>query len=186
MYGMGTWKIRLPITLAVIFLLFWQAKGRQNAQRIATWPLGQAVRWRWLAGHFADLGLFAFLSMRLLNHPPAGASLNGMIFLCLALGIAAVVLCALAFLPAVAWREIFRGTGDAWAYMLALGAGACVAASVAERIWYPLARWTLSLAGLLLRPFVSGLAVDPGARTLGTHNFVVEVAPPVPAMKVSD
>jgi exosortase E/protease (VPEID-CTERM system) len=177
LYDMGTWKIRLPITLAVIFLLFWQAKGRQNAQRIASWPLGQIVRWRWLGCHFADAGLFAFLSMRLLNHPPAGATLNGLIVLCLALGIAAVILCALAFLPAVVWREMFRGTGDAWIYVVMLGAGACIAAAVAERIWYPLAQWTLLLAGVLLHPFVPGLSVDPGARTLGTPNFVVEVAP---------
>ena len=35
LFTLGTWKIRVPITLAVIFLLFWQAKGRQNARRIS-------------------------------------------------------------------------------------------------------------------------------------------------------
>jgi exosortase E/protease (VPEID-CTERM system) len=61
--------------------------------------------------------------------------------------------------------------------MVVLGAGACVAATVAERIWYPLARWTLFLSAALLRPFLPGLSIDPAARVLGTPNFLVEVAP---------
>jgi exosortase E/protease (VPEID-CTERM system) len=177
LFNLGTWKIRLPITLAVVFLLFWQARGRQNVQRISTWPLGRGIAWHWLGAHLGAIALFAFFSARLVNHPSPGASLNGMIFLCLALGVAAVVLCALAFLPAAVWREILRGTGDAWVYVLALGAGACVAANVAERIWYPLAHWTLLLADLLLRPFLPGLSVDSGARILGTPKFLIEVAP---------
>src|ERR1700734_2017649 len=114
LFNLGTWKIRLPITLAVVFLLFWQARGRQNAQRISTWPLGRGIAWHWLGAHLGAIALFALLSARLVNHPPQGAGLNGLIFLCLALGVVAVVLCALAFLPAAVWREIFRGTGDAW------------------------------------------------------------------------
>lgn len=78
---------------------------------------------------------------------------------------------------AVVWRETFRGTGDAWAYMVVLGTGACLAAVVAERIWYPLAQWTLVLADLMLRPFLPGMSVDPGARILGTPSFSLEVAP---------
>ena len=177
LFNLGTWKIRLPITLAVVFLLFWQARGRQNTQRISTWPLGRGIAWHWLGSHLAAIALFALLSARLVNHPPQGASLNGMIFLCLALGVVAVALCALAFLPAAVWREIFRGTGDAWLYVAALGAGACVAANVAERIWYPLAHWTLLLADVMLRPFLPGLSVDAGARILGTPKFLIEVAP---------
>ncbi len=177
LFDLGTWKIRLPITVAVIFLLFWQARGRQNVQRISTWPLGRGIAWRWLVSHVGAIALFAFFSARLVDHTPEGAGFNGLIFLCLALGVAAVVFCALAFLPAAIWREIFRGTGDAWVYVVALGAGACLAASVAERIWYPLAQWTLLLADLLLRPFLPGLSVDSGARILGTSKFLIEVAP---------
>src|ERR1700691_1400710 len=43
LFTLGTWKIRVPITLAVIFLLFWQAKGRQNVRRISTWQLGRGI-----------------------------------------------------------------------------------------------------------------------------------------------
>jgi exosortase E/protease (VPEID-CTERM system) len=176
LFTLGTWKIRVPITLAVIFLLFWQAKGRQNARRISDWQLGRGIAWPWLVLHLGAILFFAYLSSRLLHHPNDNG-LNAMVLLCLALGVAAVVSCAFAFLPAKLWREIFRGTADAWIYVLVLCAGACVAAIVAERIWYPLARWTLFLSGTLLRPFLPGLSIDPAARVLGTSNFLVEVAP---------
>jgi exosortase E/protease (VPEID-CTERM system) len=177
LFTLGTWKIRAPITLAVIFLLFWQAKGRQNVHRISAWQPGRGIAWRWLVLHLGAISFFALLSSRLLNHPSNDNAMNGLVLLCLALGVAAVVSCAFAFLPAKLWREIFRGTGDAWLYVVVLGAGACVAATVAERIWYPLARWTLFLSAALLRPFLPGLSIDPAARVLGTPNFLIEVAP---------
>jgi exosortase E/protease (VPEID-CTERM system) len=113
----------------------------------------------------------------LLSNPPEGSSLNGLIGLCLALGAAAVLSGSVAVLPFRVWREIFRGTGDVWVYALALGTAACMAAVIAERIWLPLARGTLFLAGAMLHPFVHGLVADPSARTLGTSVFSVEVAP---------
>jgi exosortase E/protease (VPEID-CTERM system) len=177
LFGLGTWKIRLPITLAIALLLFWQARGRENAQRILAWPLGRGIQWRWFSAHMGAICLFAWLSLSLLNHPLEAVRLDGLIVLCLAIGTAAVVLGALAFLPAGIWREIFRGTGDAWVYVLALGACACVAAAFAERIWYPLARGSLFLASALLQPFLPGLVANTAARTLGTPNFTVEVAP---------
>lgn len=177
LWNLGPWKIRIPITLTVVSLLFWQARGRENMQRVMARPLGRGVAWRWLGAHAVALSLFAWLSVSLLNNPPQGALLNGLIVLCLVLGAGVVVLGSLAFLPAGAWREIFRGTGDAWAYVLVLGAGACVAAAFAERIWYPLARWTLFLSGAMLHPFLPGMMVDPSARTLGLPNFIVEIAP---------
>lgn len=177
LFSLGTWKLRLPITAAASVLLFWQARGRHNAQRILAWPLGRGIQWPWFSAHLAAICLFAWLSVSLLNHPFEAVRLDGLIVLCLGIGAAAVVLGALAFLPAAIWREIFRGTGDAWVYVLALGACACLAAVFAERIWYPLARGSLFLAGALLHPFLPGLVADNASRTLGTPNFTVEIAP---------
>jgi exosortase E/protease (VPEID-CTERM system) len=177
LYNVGPWKIRIPVTLAVISLLFWQAKGRENMQRVQARPIGHAIQWYWIAAHAVAISLFAWLAVALLNNPPRGARLNGMIVLCLAMGAGAAVLAALSFLPAGVWREIFRGTGDAWAYVVGLGAGACVAATFAERLWYPMARWTLVLSNAMLHPFFPAVVADPVARTLGFQNFKVEVAP---------
>jgi exosortase E/protease (VPEID-CTERM system) len=177
LWALGPWKIRIPVTLAVISLLFWQAKGRQNMQRISACQFGSGIEWRWLVAHVVAVALFAVLSVNLLSHPPQGIRLNGLIVLCLALGAGVVIAGAFAFLPLQVWREIFRGTADAWAYVLALGAGACVAAVYAEQVWSPLARWTVFLANALLHPFFPALVVDPVARTLSLSNFHVEVAP---------
>jgi exosortase E/protease (VPEID-CTERM system) len=177
LHDLGPWKLRIPVTLAVVALLFWQAKGKQNAKRILAQPLGEGIAWFWLMAHAAAILLFAWLGSILLSLPPQGVLLDGLIFLALLAGVAAVVLGALAFLPAAVWREIFRGTGDGWAYVIVLGAGACVAATVASRIWYPLARWTLFLSAAMLRPFLPGLVANPADRTLGLPNFILEVAP---------
>lgn len=172
----GPWKIRIPITFAVVSSLFWQVRGRPNVQRILGYPLG-GVEWRWLGVHAIAISVFAWRSLNLLNHPPQGALLNAVIVLCLAMGGAAVVSCALAFLPGRLWREILRGTEDVWAYVLALGLGACVASLAFSSIWLPLTRGTLFLAGAMLHPFVPRLVIDTAARTLGTASFTLEVAP---------
>jgi exosortase E/protease (VPEID-CTERM system) len=177
LYQLGPWKIRLPITLAVLVLLFWHARGRRNLQRVLAWPLGRGIDWRWLWAHLGLVSLFAWLSLNLLSNPPQGDRLDALILLSLALCAAALVSCSLTFLPAGLWREIFRGTGDAWAYGLVLGVGACAAAVIAERVWLPLARWTLFLAGIMLHPFIPGLVSDPVARTLGNSRFTIAVAP---------
>lgn len=177
LWTLGPWKVRLPITLAVVSLLFWQAKGRENLQRVLAYPLGGGIAWGWLAAHAVVISVFAWLSVNLLNNPPDGVRLDSLIGFCFLLGASAVVLGALAFLPPAVWREMFRGTGDAWAYVVMLGAGACVAAVFAQGIWYPLARGTLFLAGALLHPFLPGMMIDPASRTLGLPNFVVEILP---------
>ncbi|MGP0073257.1 MAG: exosortase E/protease, VPEID-CTERM system [Bryobacteraceae bacterium] len=177
LYYLGPWKIRLPITLAVVFLLFWQAKGRHNIQRVLDWPLRAGIEWRWLWIHLGLVSFFAWLSLNLLSSPPTGARLNSLLFLCLALCAASVVSCFLTFLPAGLWCEVFRGTGDGWAYALVLGVGACLAAVAAERIWMPLTQGTLFLARVMLHPLISGIVFDPATRMLGTPSFHVEVAP---------
>ncbi len=89
LFTLGTWKIRVPITLAVIFLLFWQAKGRQNVSRISASQLGRGIAWPWLVLHLGAISFFALLSTRLLNHPSNDNGMNAMVLFCLAPGVAA-------------------------------------------------------------------------------------------------
>jgi exosortase E/protease (VPEID-CTERM system) len=173
----GRWKIRLLVTLAVLSLLFWQSRGKRNLERISVQTIGPGIAWRWLLAHLAAIVLFAELTSILFENRLAGFGADLLVVGWVATGAAAVVLGAFAFLPAAFWREMLRGTGDVWAYVLVLGVGACALAAYATPIWNPLARWTLMLAWLLLRPFVPGLSADPTAMTFGTHRFSVEVAP---------
>jgi len=176
-FSLGAWKVRLLVTLAVIGLLFWQARGKRNLDRISEPPAGAGLAWSWLLAHLSAILLFAGLTFILFVNRPQGAGADFLVVGWIATGVAAIVLAAFAFLPPAFWREALRGTGDVWAYILVLGVGACALAAYATPIWSPLARWTLRLAWVLLRPFVPGLTADPSHMTFGTHSFSVEVAP---------
>src|SRR5271165_6853769 len=177
-FSLGAWKVRLLITLAVIALLFWQSRGKQNLEHISERPIGMAFSWPWLAGHLAAILAFAGLTFLLFeNRPQNLGAANILVVGWAATGAAAVILAAFAFLPKEFWRLVLRGTGDVWAYVLGLGVIACALAAYATPIWNPLARWTLMLAWLMLRPFVPGVSADPASMLFGTHSFSVIVAP---------
>jgi exosortase E/protease (VPEID-CTERM system) len=174
---LGWWKMRLLVTLAIILLLFWQSRGKRNLENISEWPVGAGVAWRWLLAHFAAIVGFAGLTSLLFENRLQGVAADILVVGWAAMGTGAVVLGAFAVLPAAFWREMLRGTGDLWAYVLVLGVGACVLAAYAAPVWNPLARWTLRLAWLLLRPFVPGVHADPSSMIFGTPGFSVRVAP---------
>jgi exosortase E/protease (VPEID-CTERM system) len=176
-FTLGAWKLRLLVTLAIVCLLFWQSRGKANLERISERPVGTGLAWRWLLAHVAAILLFAGLTSLLFENRLQGVAADILVVGWVAAGATAVVLAALAFLPATFWRAVLRGTGDVWAYVLVLGVGACVLAAYATPIWNPLARWTLMLAWLLLRPFVPGVSADPRSMIFGTPGFSVQVAP---------
>ncbi len=174
---LGWWKMRALVTLAIVSLLFWQSRGKRNLESISELPIGPRVAWRWLLAHFAAILLFAGLTSLLFENRLQGIAADILVVVWATTGASAVVLGAFAFLPAAFWKEMLRGTGDLWAYVLVLGIGACVLAAYATPVWNPLARWTLRLAWLLLRPFVPGIRADPSNMLFGTPAFSVLVAP---------
>jgi exosortase E/protease (VPEID-CTERM system) len=176
-FSLGAWKVRLLVTLAVIGLLFWQSRGKRTLECFSERPVGAGLAWGWLLAHLAAILLFAGLTFVLFENRPQGVGADILAAGWLASGAAAVVLAALAFLPAAFWSEALRGTGDVWAYVLVLALGGCALAAYAMPAWKPLARWTLMLAWLILRPIVPGVQADPSSMTFGTHGFSVQVFP---------
>jgi exosortase E/protease (VPEID-CTERM system) len=175
-FDLGAWKVRLLVTLAIISLLVWQSRSTRNLAPISGRPIAAGLMWRWLLAHLAAILSFAGLTSILFANRLQGVAADILVVGWVATGAAAVVLAAFAFLPKTFWREVLRGTGDVWAYILVLGVSACGLAAYATPIWNPLARWTLSLAWLLLRPFVRGLSADPKSMIFGTRGFSVQVA----------
>jgi exosortase E/protease (VPEID-CTERM system) len=176
-FSLGTWKIRLLVTLAVACLLFWQVRGKQQAQRLPADFHGQPIAWRWLLAHLAAIFLFAILTAILFENRFRGFAADLVVVGWALVGAGAVVLGALAALPARTWKALLRDTGDVWGYVIVLVTAACLFAAYATPIWAPLARWTLLLASLILHPFVPGVTVDMAARSFGTQRFMVEVEP---------
>lgn len=176
-FSLGIWKIRLLVTLAVVCLLFWQVRGRDQAQRLPADILGRAIAWRWLLAHLAAILLFASLTALLFENRFRGFAADLLVLGWALAGVAGVVLGALAILPAKLWRVLLRGTSDVWGYVIVLVTAGCLFAAYAAPLWELLARWTLVLSSLMLHPFVPGVTADLATRTFGTPRFAVEVAP---------
>jgi exosortase E/protease (VPEID-CTERM system) len=176
-YSLGIWKARLLVTLAVVSLLFWQARGKERAQRLSGHLYDQSIAWRSLLAHVAAILVFIVLTAVLFENRFRGFAADLLVIGWAAAGVCAVALGALAVLPGRVWKALLRGTGDVWSYVIVLVTGGCIFAAYASPIWEPLARWTLFLASLMLRPFVPGLTVDLASRTFGTERFMLEVAP---------
>lgn len=176
-FRLGGWKVRLLVTLAIIGLLCWQSRSKRNEGRTSPMPAPTGFGFAWFAGHLAAILTFAGLTSILFENRLQGARADWMVVAWAAAAAAAVVFAAFAFLPKAFWKEMLQGTGDAWAYALVLGTGACLFAAYATPIWGPLARWTLSLAWLLLRPLVPGITADPAHMLLGTPAFTAHVEP---------
>lgn len=60
---------------------------------------------------------------------------------------------------------------------VAAGLAAFFAGQAAERLWGSLGRFTLSGVAFVLRPVLGGLIVQPEELTIGTRQFLVEIAP---------
>jgi len=176
-FSLGPWKIRLLITLAVVSLLFWQVRGRDNLEQLSMESAAEPIAWRWLVAHFAAMLVFVGLTVVLFESRQPEFAANLLVVAWTLAGATGAVLGAFAFLPSKVWRALLRGTGDVWAYIVVMVAGGCVLATLANPLWQPLASWTLRLASLMLHPFVPGATVNPAARTFGPPNFTVEVAP---------
>jgi len=176
-FSLGKWKIQLLVTLAALSLLFWQARGRSNAENLPIEFRHNRIAWGWLLAHFAVMLSFAGLTAALFGKQAAGTAADFLVIGWTLAGATGAALGALAFFPAKVWISLLRGTGDVWIYVVALAAGGCVLATKAASLWEPLARWTLVLASLLVHPFLPSASVNPATRTFGTPGFSVEVAP---------
>lgn len=176
-FSLGAWKVRLLVTLAIVCLLCWHSRRSRNAGRGDSMPAGSGFGFTLFSAHLASILAFAVFTATIFENRFTGAPADLLVIAWAAAAAGAVIFGALAFLPRTFWKETLAGTGDAWAYVVVMGAGACVFAAYATPVWAPLARWTLSLAWLMLRPLVPGITADLSHMTLGTERFMVQVAP---------
>lgn len=176
-FELGRWKVRLLVTLAVVCLLFWQARGKGDLQRLSTELSRHGIAWRWLFTHLATAFSFASLTSILFENRFRGFQADLLVVGWVAVGGTAMWLGAIAFFPGSFWKAMFRGTGDLWAYIAALVIGGSVLATCATPLWQVMARWTLMLSSLMLRLFPMAESVDISAMTIKVGTFALQVAP---------
>ncbi len=169
------------VTFTCVFLSLVSLKGKGTILRISDQLAEAPIAWKLLPIH-----LFAMLAFRALtlvsldgvSHLVAGLVV-GSWFLAAGAGIA---LAAVSFVPLRLWYEFGRGSGYALipAAVVALTARALIIPSQNfwnAGIWKLATDLTFQLVRILLKPFFSGLWVNPATMTIGDPKFEVTVLP---------
>ena len=171
----GASFLRGFIGFAVIFFTFTYLRNRAGFHRISDELVQLPVRWRFLAGHFAALGVFAGLSSLLyggsLPVPLSDPAAAGWFVT----GWAAIALGALAFLPASFWTRMVASAGNLWALALGAAIVATYLGNASRSLWDSAAYLTFHLSKAFLSPFVSDVVANPERMRLGTPKFRVAI-----------
>ena len=164
------------VALTAVVVL-WRTPDARTRSALAAASAPGAARWGWLLGHLVCAALFFALSPRVLAQPPVptdhpDALLAGWLGGALLLAATAA---AWAFPPG-ALRILGRMIARPALAGLAVGLLAWGAGLAAIDLWPWLARVTLTLAAVVMRPIWGArLHVDPAERLLGLGDFTAEI-----------
>ena len=164
------------LTVTAIVVL-WRRPGPELLRQLAAASAPSDPRWGWLMSHLLAAALFFPLSHRVLGLPLAPSDHPA--------GLMAAWLASVALLVATAfaWAFPLPAAGPLWRMIrrpalggLAIGFLAWGAGWAAQDLWPWLARITLTLAAMAMRPIWGArLVVDPPERLLGLGDFVAEI-----------
>lgn len=134
--------------------------------------------WMWLAAHALSVGAFVFATYQVVETAfLAGAPSGAWVAVWSLLGLASVVFLALALAPPRFWRSLLRVQSKAFLVAFGAGASAWGLGVLAEQLWRPLAEATFALAARLLTLAGADLVDNAGEGVIGTHSFLVRIAP---------
>ncbi len=148
-----------------------QSAVRQTSERLARTPISPIA----LAGHFGAMAVLAAVSHLLFGHFPTHWRPDPFVGAWAGIGLLAIGLAGVAFVPLTVAYEFVRQTWVMWVLSGLGGIAACAASDAAHFLWQPLTAVTFRLVAVLLRPFISDLIVDPATMGIGTQRFYVLV-----------
>ena len=172
----GPWILRFIVGFAALFVTFGYLKSRATFDEISAQLAAMPIRKGLLAAHLGCTVLAMVLTFALYKTPVAGLQADLVAASWLTAGTVAIVLGALAVIPASQWIQMVRGTGYLWLYTSTAVAAACVVGNSSRALWRPMGRLTFSMVEGLLRLVASGVTADPAKMIIGTANFKVEIA----------
>jgi exosortase E/protease (VPEID-CTERM system) len=152
----------------------------RNPSGLGDWlrrRVAASVRPWLLASHFVSLAAFAALARPLFAEGQVGPWANGLAVAFLVSGLLAIALATLALLPLEVCRDLFGGSGYAWAYAGVGAAIVCWLGGGLRWFWGPSTRLTFLIVRILLQPFLSNMVSDPATATLGSASFQVYIEP---------
>jgi len=177
-HNWGAWAVRVAVGFAALFATCAFVRRRALVESIssslATRPIRRDLLWL----HIASMVLFAALSHLLYsNYRASAAQTNALAAAWLAVGIAAIWLGAITFVPAAAWVRLAKGTAVLGLAVLLVAAGSCFAGNAIRSFWAPTSRLTMTLVHFMIGAFLPGVVEDPATMLIGTSRFSVRIAP---------
>jgi len=171
----GPWLVKLVIASVAAFLIL--GESRRPAGNVDVDIRSDSVDWRLLLSHALAMVLVVLLSAVVFGNGADGLLSNVEVLVWIASGLAAIALAACALIPARIWIAKIREMRDLLVFAPAAGLAGCLLGSFANKFWKPLSSGTLTLASIMLRPFLAHVVADRTTMTLGSDKFNVTIAP---------
>jgi len=167
--------LRFVVALVAALAVFAYARGKRPAAATSPPPHTVHVRPLWIAAHLALLACLAWLSYWLFPAAPLPIPFAAIAGVWLVCGAAAILCAFAAMAPLPRWLQAARSLGSIWLYAAAAALAAVMTIHLSEEYWRTAAAVTFQLVGLILRPILPGLIVDPAHLVLGTQRFGVQI-----------
>lgn len=174
----GAWILKGAVGFLALYSAFSLVKNQATVT--ASFPFDSTLRFGrlFLVLHPFAMAVFIVLSSAIYSRPGVSAAHADQAFIgWMIAGIVGIVTGALAFLPLVFWRHLFRGTALRGCWAGATVLLACVGGNSLRALWAPLVQLTFFIVAAILKPVLSNLVADPATATIGTQGFNVEIAP---------
>ena len=166
--------LRFMVALVAALAVFAYARGKRPAAAAAP-PHSGRIRPLWIAVHLAFLACLAGLSSWLFPAVPAPIPFAAVVALGVVCATAAMLCAFAAMAPLAHWLQAARSLGSIWIYAAATALAAVMTIQLSEEYWRSAATVTFDLVGVILRPMLPGLIVDPAHLILGTQRFEVQI-----------
>jgi exosortase E/protease (VPEID-CTERM system) len=173
----GPWLVKLTIASVAAFLILGESRQMTGATGDIDSDLRDAIDWRLLLGHAAAMAAVVALSSVVFAKGADGLLSNVEVLAWIATGLAAIALAACALIPARIWIAKIREMRDLLIFAPAAGLAGCILGSFANKFWKPLSSGTMTLASIMLRPFLAHVVANRTTLTLGSDKFNVSIAP---------
>jgi len=169
----GAAAVRGAVAFGAVFLTFAFLKCRTALERLVLLP----IQPRWLAAHLLLALGFLWASEQLYSGRLPDSDPDFLVAAWALIGLAAVLMAALAFIPMKTWRQIVDTTGSLWAVALSTALVASFLTRPARALWEPVTRLTFTMVKFMLSWIIPETTTNAERAIIHAPHFSVIIAP---------